>query len=67
MTRGIQVQDTILSRGGSYHKDQKRDVTIRVRTWTKEKLKSMGVSGNDSDDIIFSLIEFWEKHHKQND
>jgi len=53
----------ILSRGGSLHTKEKRDVTIRVRKWTKDKLKTMGVSGNDNDDIIFTLIDFWEKHH----
>jgi hypothetical protein len=54
----------ILSRGGSLHTKEKRDVTIRVRKWTKEKLKTMGSSGNDNDDVIFMLIEFWEKHHR---
>jgi hypothetical protein len=57
----------ILSRGGSLHTKEKRDVTIRVRKWTKEKLKTMGSSGNDNDDVIFQLIEFWEKHHRQYD
>jgi hypothetical protein len=54
----------ILSRGGSLHIEEKRDVTIRVRRWTKEKLKTMGVSGNDNDDVIYMLIDFWEKHHQ---
>jgi hypothetical protein len=53
-----------LSRGGSLHTDEKRDVTIRVRSWTKEKLKELGTSGNDNDDVIFMLIEFWEKEHR---
>lgn len=52
----------ILSRGGSLHTKEKRDVTIRVRKWTKDKLKTMGASGNDNDDVIFMLIDFWEKH-----
>jgi hypothetical protein len=55
----------ILSRGGSLHTDEKRDVTIRVRRWTKDKLKKLGTSGNDNDDVIFTLIEFWEEHHKR--
>ena len=54
----------ILSRGRSLHADEKRDVTIRVRRWTKEKLKTMDASGNDNDDMIFMLIDFWEQHHK---
>ncbi|MDQ3837306.1 MAG: hypothetical protein M3270_10295 [Thermoproteota archaeon] len=62
MTKPVQEVET-LSRDGSYHKDQKRDVTIRVGTWTKEKLKMMGASGNDNDDVIFMLIDFWAKHH----
>jgi hypothetical protein len=53
----------VLSRGGSLHTDEKRDVTIRVRSWTKEKLKTMGSSGNDNDDVIYMLIDFWEKNH----
>ena len=57
----------ILSRGGSLHTDEKRDVTIRVRKWSKDKLKTLSVSGNDNDDVIFMLIEFWEKHHKYGD
>jgi hypothetical protein len=56
-----------LSRGGSYHKDQKRNRVIRVREWTYEKLGSMGTSENDKDDVIFMLIQFWEKHHKKNE
>jgi hypothetical protein len=27
----------------------------------------MGVSGNDNDDVIFMLIDFYEKHHKGHD
>ena len=45
------------------HTEEKRDVTIRVRRWTKEKLKTLGSSGNDNDDVIYMLIEFWEKNH----
>ena len=28
-----------------------------------EKLKTMGSSGNDNDDVIYMLIDFWEKNH----
>jgi len=63
MTRQELNLKTILSRGGSLHTKEKRDVTIRVRSWTKEKLKSLGTSGNDNDDVIYMLIEFWEKNH----
>lgn len=59
-----ELKTRIVSRGGSLHTKEKRDVTIRVRKWTKDKLKTMGSSGNDNDDVIYMLIEFWEKNHK---
>jgi len=62
MTRQ-ELETETLSRGGSMHTDEKRDVTIRVRKWTKSKLKTMGASGNDNDDVIYMLIDFWEKNH----
>ncbi len=65
MTRQQLKTEAVLSRGGSLHTDEKRDVTIRVRKWTKEKLKQLGTSGNDNDDVIFMLIDFWEKHHSK--
>jgi hypothetical protein len=37
---------------------------IRVRHWTYEELGELGSSKNDFDDVIFTLIEFWKKHHK---
>ncbi len=55
----------LLSHGGSLHKDEKRDRVIRVRQWTYEKLGELGSSKNDFDDVIFTLIEFWEKHHRR--
>jgi hypothetical protein len=39
------------------HTKEKRDVTIRVRSWTKDKLKDYGTSGNDNDDVIFILMQ----------
>lgn len=64
MTRPRFKAETVtLSRGGSLHTNEKRDVTIRVRRWTKEKLKTRGASGNDNDDVIYMLIDFWKKHH----
>jgi hypothetical protein len=64
MTHQELKTDTILSRGGSLHTDEKREVTIRVRKWTEEKLKQLGTSGNDNDDVIFMLIDFWEREHR---
>jgi hypothetical protein len=58
------LQKAILSRGGNLHKSEKRDKVIRVRQWTYDRLGELGSSKNDFDDVIFTLIEFWEKHHK---
>jgi hypothetical protein len=52
-----ELKTEILSRGGSKHTKEKRDVTIRVRNWTKDKLKDYGTSGNDNDDVIFLLMQ----------
>ena len=54
-----------LSRGGSLHEEEKRDRVIRVRQWTYDKLGELGSSKNDFDDVIFLLIEFWERHHRR--
>jgi hypothetical protein len=61
----LALEKAILSRGGSFHKDEKRDRVIRVRQWTYDRLGELGSSKNDFDDVIFTLIEFWEKHHKR--
>ena len=58
-------EKAILSRGGNLHKGEKRDKVIRVRQWTYDRLGELGSSKNDFDDVIFTLIEFWEKHHKR--
>jgi hypothetical protein len=47
------------------HKSEKRDKVIRVRQWTYDKLGELGSSKNDFDDVIFTLIEFCEKLHKE--
>ncbi len=49
-----------------YHKEEKRGIIgIRVRHWAYDKLGEFGSSRNDFDDVIFMLIEFWERHHKE--
>jgi hypothetical protein len=58
------LEKSILARGGSFHKDERRDRVIRVRQWTYDKLGEFGSSRNDFDDVIFTLIKFWEDHHK---
>ena len=60
------LEKAILSRGGSLHKDEKRDRVIRVRQWTYDKLGEFGSAKNDFDDVIFTLIKFWEDHHRGN-
>jgi hypothetical protein len=50
---------------------QSRDKKINISYYYSgngiEKLKTLGASGNGNDDVIFMLIEFWEKHHRQHD
>jgi hypothetical protein len=58
------LEKSILARGGSFHKDERRDRVIRVRQWTYDKLGEFGSSRNDFDDVIFTLIKFWEDYHK---
>jgi hypothetical protein len=33
--------------------------------YLEDKYKQLGTSGNDNDDVIYMLIEFWEKNHKE--
>lgn len=63
MRKQLQTLRKQLARGGSSHKDQKRDRVIRVREWTYNRLGELGSSRNDYDDVISMLIEFWEKEH----
>lgn len=62
MRKQLQTLRKQLARGGSFHKDQKRD-RVRVREWTYNRLGELGSSRNDYDDVISMLIEFWEKEH----
>ena len=63
MRKQLQTLRKQLARGGSFHKDQKRDRVLRVREWTYNRLGELGSSRNDYDDVISMLIEFWEKEH----
>jgi hypothetical protein len=49
-----------LARGGVENKQEKRERTIRVRQWTYDELRKIGVMGMDFDDVITQLI----KEHK---
>jgi hypothetical protein len=67
MNRTIQLQDLDLklARGGMRHKDEKRTKIVRLRESTFSELRKLGEMGNDTDDIVSMLLEFWEKHHKE--
>jgi hypothetical protein len=54
-----------LARGGIDNKQEKREKTIRVRAWTYNELRKIGVMGMDFDDVITKLIEFYNKEHKR--
>jgi hypothetical protein len=56
-----QYQAQVLARGGSFHKDQKRDRVMRVRNWTFERLGELGSAKNDHDDVIFMLLQEHEE------
>lgn len=53
-----------MARGGIDNKQEKREKTIRVRQWTYNELRKIGVMGMDFDDVITELIkEYHKKRH----
>ena len=46
-----------MARGGTENKQEKRERTIRVRQWTYDELRKIGIMGMDFDDVITKLIE----------
>jgi predicted CopG family antitoxin len=52
-----------LARGGIDNKQEKRERTIRVRQWTYDELRKIGVMGMDFDDVITKLIVEYKKRH----
>lgn len=52
-----------LARGGIDNKQEKRERTIRVRQWTYDELRNIGVMGMDFDDVITKLILEYRKRH----
>jgi hypothetical protein len=55
-----------LARGGSYHKDERGDRVIRVRSSTYENLVKLGESIlDDFDDIISRMIDKEFKERKK--
>jgi hypothetical protein len=66
MNKTIQLQDLDLklARGGLHHKDEKRTRIVRLRESTFSELRKLGEMGNDTDDIVSMLLEYWQKQHK---
>ena len=54
-----------MARGGVDNKQEKRERTIRVRQWTYNELRKIGVMGMDFDDVITKLIMEYRKRHVQ--
>jgi hypothetical protein len=53
--------EELMARGGIDNKQEKREKTIRVRQWTYDELRKIGVMGMDFDDVITKLIEEHKK------
>jgi hypothetical protein len=60
----LQALESKMARGGMRHKDEKRTKIVRLRESTFEALRKWGEMGNDTDDIVSMMLEFWEKGHK---
>jgi hypothetical protein len=65
MNKPKQVQEQILARGGTEHKDEIREKTIRVRKWTYDELREIGKMGMDFDDVITRLLKEYKERHKK--
>ena len=52
------------ARGGTEHKEEIREKTIRVRRKTYERLKSRGDMGDDFDDVISRALDRLEELDK---
>jgi hypothetical protein len=60
-----QLEEQEMARGGVDNKQEKRERTIRVRQWTYNELRKIGVMGMDFDDVITKLIMEYRKRHVQ--
>ena len=63
-SKQLQAQVSVMARGGMNHKDEKRVKMVRLRESTFEALRGLGEMGNDTDDIVSMLLEYWYKQHK---
>jgi hypothetical protein len=48
-------------------KREKRDKTIRIRTFNYERLARLGKISDDFDDALTKVLDYWEEGHKGND
>jgi hypothetical protein len=58
-----QLEEQEMARGGIENKQEKRERTIRLRQWTYDELRKIGVMGMDFDDVITKLILEYRKRH----
>jgi hypothetical protein len=59
----LEDEEELMARGGIDNKQEKRERTIRVRQWTYNELRKIGVMGMDFDDLITTLIMEYKKRH----
>jgi hypothetical protein len=59
----LEDEEELMARGGIDNKQEKRERTIRVRQWTYNELRKIGVMGMDFDDVITKLIMEYKKRH----
>jgi hypothetical protein len=46
-------------------KREKRDRTIRIRTYNYDRLAKLGDLSEDFDDAMTKVLDFYEKHHHE--
>lgn len=59
------LEEEILARGGTDHKDEVRARTIRIRQETYDRLKKRGEFGMDFDDVVTRVLDDLEKCEKE--
>jgi hypothetical protein len=46
-------------------KKEKRDRVIRIRAYNYDRLARLGTISEDWDDALTKVLDFWDKHHKE--
>ena len=59
------LEEEIMARGGSEHKDEVRARVIRIRQETYDRLKKRGEFGMDFDDVVTRTLDDLEKCEKE--